>query len=75
MFLSGGAGLGISYGLCGLVNLIPMPVFFAGMLPTWESGTLSFAVLGTVAVLSALYPATRAARVDPIEALRFEAGG
>jgi putative ABC transport system permease protein len=75
VFLSGGAGLGISYGLCGLVNLIPMPGFFAGMLPTWESGTLSFAVLGTVAVLSALYPATRAARVDPIEALRFEAGG
>ena len=62
VFLSGGAGIGISYGLCGLVNLIPMPLFFAGMLPTWESGTLSFAVLGTVAVLSALYPATRAAR-------------
>ena len=75
VFLSGGAGMGISYGLCALVNLIPMPMFFAGMLPTWQSGTMSFAVLGTVAVLSALYPATRAASVDPIEALRFEAGG
>ena len=75
VFLSGGAGMGISYGLCGLVNLIPMPMFFAGMLPTWQSGVMSFAVLGTVAVLSALYPATRAASVDPIEALRFEAGG
>ena len=75
VFLSGGGGLGVAYGLCALVNLIPMPPFFAGMLPTWQSGTLSFAVLGTVAVLSALYPATRAAHVDPIEALRFEAGG
>ena len=75
VFLSGGFGMGISYGLCALVNLIPMPPFFAGMLPTWQSGSVSFAVLGTIAVLSALYPATRAAHVDPIEALRFEAGG
>jgi putative ABC transport system permease protein len=75
VFLSGGAGMFIAYGLCALVDLIPMPSFFSGMLPTWQSGTISFAVLGTVAVLSALYPATRAASVDPIEALRFEAGG
>jgi putative ABC transport system permease protein len=75
VFLSGGTGMGMAYGLCALVNLIPMPPFFAGMLPTWQSGTISFAVLGTIAVLSALYPATRAASVDPIEALRFEAGG
>jgi putative ABC transport system permease protein len=75
VFLSGGAGMIIAYGLCALVDLIPMPSFFAGMLPTWQSGTISFAVLGTVAILSALYPATKAASVDPIEALRFEAGG
>ena len=75
VFLSGGTGMGLAYGLCALVNLAPMPPFFAGMLPTWQSGTISFVVLGTVAVLSALYPAARAASVDPIEALRFEAGG
>jgi putative ABC transport system permease protein len=75
VFLSGALGLGVAYGICGLVNLIPMPMYFAGLLPTWSSGLLAFGLLGTVALLSAVYPARRAASVDPIEALRFEAGG
>ncbi len=74
VFLSGGVGMGFAYGLCALVNLIPMPPFFAGMLADWRTAVLSFALLGTVAILSALYPARRAAAIDPIEALRFEAG-
>lgn len=73
--VSGGIGLGIAFGLCALVNLLPMPDFFAGLLATWSSGLLAFGLLGTTAVLSALYPARQAASVDPIEALRYEAGG
>jgi len=73
--ISGAVGLGIAYGICFLVNLLPMPDFFAGLLATWKSGLLACGLLGSIAVLSALYPARRAASVDPIEALRYEAGG
>jgi ABC-type antimicrobial peptide transport system permease subunit len=52
-----------------------MPDFFAGLLPTWTSGLVAFGLLGSIAIGSALYPARRAASVDPIEALRYEAGG
>jgi ABC-type antimicrobial peptide transport system permease subunit len=73
--VSGAVGLGIAYGLCWLVDLLPMPDFFAGLVPTWKSGLTACAMLGVIAVFSALLPARRAATIDPIEALRFEAGG
>jgi putative ABC transport system permease protein len=73
--LSGAIGLGIAFGFCALVNLLPMPDFFAGLIPDWTSGLVATGLLGTIAVLAALYPARRAASIDPIEALRYEAGG
>jgi len=75
VLVSGGLGMAISFGFCKVFNLLPMPQYFAGLVPTWESALLSVGLLGTVAVLAAMYPARQAARIDPIEALRDEAGG
>jgi len=73
--MSGAVGLGVAFGFCALVNLLPMPDFFAGLIPDWTSGLVATALLGTIAVAAALLPARRAASIDPIEALRYEAGG
>jgi putative ABC transport system permease protein len=75
VFLSGGVGMGIAYGLCAFVNSFKMPQYFDGLVTSWATGLAALALLGTVALLSAMYPARRAASVDPIEALRYEAGG
>ena len=46
-FISGAIGMGIAYGICFLVNLLPMPDFFAGLLATWQSGLMACGCWGS----------------------------
>ena len=70
--LSGTIGLGIGIGLCQLINLLPLPMRFSGMIITWQTAAFSIGVLSLIGIVAATYPARRAAELAPIEALRYE---
>ncbi len=70
--LSGGIGFGIGYTLCQLINLLPLPIRFSGMIITWPQVFFAIGVLVLVGVAFSTYPARRAALLTPVEALRYE---
>jgi putative ABC transport system permease protein len=69
---SGVIGVGVALGVCSLVNQLPLPTMFAGLPVTRTTAWLAFGTLVLVGVLSAIYPARRASRLTPAEALRYE---
>ncbi len=70
--LSGTIGLGVGVGLCKLVNLLPLPARFSGMIITWQTAAFAVGALALIGIAAATYPARRAADLPPIEALRYE---
>jgi putative ABC transport system permease protein len=71
--ISGAAGFAIALALCAMVNTLPMPTRFQGMILTWQAGTAAVITLMLIGVVTCTFPARRAAQLPPVEALRFEA--
>jgi putative ABC transport system permease protein len=71
-FGSGSIGLGGGVVLSALINLLPMPARFAGMIITWQTAALAIGTLIVIGIAASVYPARRAAVLPPVEALRFE---
>jgi putative ABC transport system permease protein len=70
--LSGVLGMILGWLLCVIVGHIDLPDGFNP--PVISLGTLAMAtlVLAVVTIVSAIYPAVRASRLDPVTALRYE---
>jgi putative ABC transport system permease protein len=70
--LSGAIGFVTALVLCTMVNQLPMPTRFQGMVITWSTGLAAVGLLVLVGVVTSTLPARRAALLPPVEALRFE---
>ena len=70
--ISGSIGMGIALAICAGINTLPMPNRFKGMILSPEAAALTILSLVTIGIVTALYPARRAAEMPPVDALRYE---
>jgi putative ABC transport system permease protein len=67
--MGGLMGIGLGFGISALLNLL-MPDLPSSV-PLWSVAT-GFGVSVAIGLICGLWPAVRAARLDPVEALRYE---
>ena len=71
MTLTGAGGVIALVLVNGLVVLIRMTLAWQGVVPLWAA-TTGFAVSVSVGLVFGVWPAMKAAKLDPVEALRYE---
>ncbi|TPG70881.1 FtsX-like permease family protein [Brevibacillus laterosporus] len=66
--IGGSVGVGLGLGLASII------ISFAGMPPvtSWESILIAFGFSSAIGIFFGIYPANKAAKLDAIEALRYE---
>lgn len=70
--VAGVGGMFVGWGLIELLNNVTLPEGLPRPILSESTMLISAGMIGLVTVLSGLYPAIRAARVDPIKALHHE---
>lgn len=70
--VSGGIGLGFGVGLCLLMALAPLPDFIPKPAISTVAVVASILTLSLITFTAGMYPARRAAEMEPVESLRYE---
>jgi len=71
-FVSGGIGVSVAWMVSTAVSELPLPTMFAGLPITPWTALLAFTTLVAVGISAAVYPAFRASRLTPVQALMHE---
>ncbi len=70
--ISGLIGFTIGVGLCALLSSLPTPDFFPRPYVSPVAVIASVLTLGLITVTAGMYPAKRAAEMEPVDSLRYE---